>query len=260
MNANSPKTTPSAFVKPAPSGSATIVNAYPETANADDYDFAALCADPVIQACAPVKIALLHGPVYSDEPSWKNLLRYRNDIQRFFAEIGVRLVIDEHDGYAFADQAPEGEPGSDWPRLYYRDRYSFDVTCVLIVLREWLLARESVPSDEHRPIRNEDLLENLRPFSRKKNAPVEKEAKRWAEAINKVQKYGFIKRVRDGEDSWEVRPIIRAKLPIETLKDLKKTLEDAAAGRASKSSSSLSDVESMSDVTETSPDSANALS
>ena len=37
----------------------------------------------------------------------------------------MRLIVDISDGYAFIDQAHKGDAGSDWPKLLYRDRFSF---------------------------------------------------------------------------------------------------------------------------------------
>lgn len=201
-------------------------------AEAEPFNHAAFCADPSVRGSAPAKIMILRGPIYADDSAWAPVLRYEREIERFLAEIGARLVLNKHDGYAFADQAPEGEPGSDWPKLFYRDRFSFDVTCVLLVLREWLLRRESVPSDEHAPLKAEELLQQLRTFSRKNNANVEREDKRWREAVNKVVGYGFMKRVRSDEEAYVVRPIVRAKLSLDTLQELRVALERASAGTA----------------------------
>lgn len=74
------------------------------------------------------------------------------------------------------------------------------------------------------PLRLEELLAQLRPFSRKKEANVEKEEKRWREAINKVVALGFLKRWK-GEEAFVVRPIVRARLSIDHLKALRETLE-----------------------------------
>jgi hypothetical protein len=199
------------------------------------FDFAGFCSEPRIRGSAPAKIAILRGPIYAEDAAWEALLRHQAEVERFLAEIGVRLTLNVHDGYAFADQASEGEPGSDWPRLFYRDRFSYDVTCVLLVLREWLLRRESVTSDEHSPLTGEELIDSLRRFSRKQNANVEREDKRWREAINKVIDQGFLRVLKAEEERYVVRPIIRAKLDVETLAGLRVALEKAAGVAAEQS-------------------------
>ena len=194
------------------------------------FDFSTFCRNPTIREGAFAKIALMRGPIYHDEPAWEAMMRHHSDLVRFFAEVGVRLVIDSVDGFAYLDQAPDGEPGSDWPRLLYRDRFSYDATCVLVVLREWLLTQETKTREDRAPLRLEELLAQLRPFSRKKDANVEKEEKRWREAISKVTALGFLKRWK-GEEAFIVRPIIRARLSIEHLKALRETLEKHSASR-----------------------------
>lgn len=194
------------------------------------FDLVSFCRTPAVRESAPVKVALLRGPVYSDDSVWPALIRHRGEIDRFFAEIGIRVTVDEADGYSFLDQAPEGEPGADWPRLLYRDRFTYDVTCVLLVLREWLLSQETKTREERAPLKLDDLLAQLRPFSRKAATNVEKEDKRWREAINKVVALGFLKRWRT-EEAFVVRPIVRARLSLDTLTELRDTLEKHTANR-----------------------------
>jgi len=188
-------------------------------------DLNIFCASPEVRDSAPAKIALLRGPVYFEDTAWIGFVRYREEVSRFMAEVGLRVVADLSEGFAFLEQAEEGEPGFDWPKLLHRDRFSYDITCVLIVLREWLLTQETKPKDEWAPLKTDELLAQLRPFSRKRNANVEKEDKRWREAINRVVSMGYLKRWKE-EDVFKVRPIVRAKVSLEVLKDMKKTLEE----------------------------------
>lgn len=188
------------------------------------FDFEEFCQITVVREAAPLKIALLRGPIYHDDPVWEVLIKHRPDVTRFFAEVGTRLVVDVTDGFAYLDQAEEGEPGSDWPKLLRRDRFSYDVTCVLVVLREWLLTQETKTREDRSPLRLDDLLAQLRPFSRKKDGNVEKEERRWREAVNKVLALGFLKRWK-GEEAFVVRPILRARLAVDHLKALRETLE-----------------------------------
>ena len=188
------------------------------------FDYETFCSNPDVREAAPVKIALLRGPIYHDDPVWEMLLKHRPDVIRFFAEVGIRLVLDTTDGFAYLDQAEEGEPGSEWPKLLHRDRFSYDVTCVLVVLREWLLSQETKTREDRAPLRFDDLLTQLRPFSRKKDANVEKEERRWREAVNKVLALGFLKRWK-GEEAFVVRPVLRTRLAVDHLKALRETLE-----------------------------------
>jgi len=190
---------------------------------AESLNFELFCADPKIRDSAPAKTAILRGPVYSDDSTWGVLLKYRSEVERWLAEVGARLHIDMSDGFAYADHAEETEPGGDWPRLFYRDRFTFEVTCVLLVLRDWLLSQETKTRNDQVPLSYDDLLVMMRPFYRKEVANVEKEEKRWREAINKVIGYGFLKKGKT-EANLIVRPIIRAKLSIDVLKNLRESL------------------------------------
>lgn len=196
-----------------------------------EFDRTTFCANPSIRNSAPAKIALLRGPVYSDESAWVSLMQNLPEVERFFAEIGGVVRVDERDGFAMLEQAGEEMPGGTWPKFLYRDRFSYDVTCVLVIMREWLLTQEMKPRDERAPLAIDDLLTQLRPFSRKTNAPVEREKKRWLEAVNKVIVFGLAKRWGT-EEALVVRPIVRAIVSIDTLKELQETLKKFAGNRS----------------------------
>ena len=62
---------------------------------------------------AAVIIKLLRGVVYFDDKEWDTLLSYEKAIQRHMAGIGLRLHVDETDGYAYLSQPVDDE---EWRR------------------------------------------------------------------------------------------------------------------------------------------------
>lgn len=204
----------------------------------DAFDFHSFCSDPTIRKSGPVKIALFRGPIYSDDALWTVLLECHSDVVRYLAEAGLRLEINTTDGYAFARQTSDDEPGADWGKLFHTDRFTFDVTCVLVILREWLLSRETATGDAFVPLPVEDLVQDLtKHFSRRRNANADKEEKRWREAVNKVVDMGYLKRI-PGQEAFIVRPIIRAKLSLDVLQHVKVALERHASGNNNNNSES----------------------
>src|SRR5215208_2511849 len=97
--------------------------------------------DPIVPY-APAVIKLLQGVIYHDDTAaWNLLLAHQTPIQEYFARIGLVVYVDEADGFAFLRQPElESEEGSRiaLPRLIRRDRLSYHVTLLCVLLRERL--------------------------------------------------------------------------------------------------------------------------
>src|SRR5258707_2084077 len=53
----------------------------------------------------PVLIKLLKGPVeYLEKGSWEQLLQYQTELTRFLQQLGLLLVLEKEDGYAYLEQ------------------------------------------------------------------------------------------------------------------------------------------------------------
>src|SRR6202012_5550491 len=87
----------------------------------------------------PVFIKLLRGPVeYLEKTTWENLLQYKTELTGFVAQLGLSLVLDEEDGYAYLVHAvgDEDDPGSgSW---FQRRTFTYDESVLLILLRDMM--------------------------------------------------------------------------------------------------------------------------
>ena len=71
---------------------------------------------------SPVVIALFKGPVYreSGEALWTALLNLRAQVVDHMAVVGLALVVDEAEGFAFL-RSREDPDAADLPRLWLGD-------------------------------------------------------------------------------------------------------------------------------------------
>src|ERR1700733_12474673 len=89
-------------------------------------------------------VHLLQGVVYQDdERIWDLVIGHRPRLDAYFGRIGLRLVIDDGEGFAFlrqlADSELENVRGYDkLPKLFHKKRLSYDATLVCVLLREEL--------------------------------------------------------------------------------------------------------------------------
>jgi hypothetical protein len=101
---------------------------------------------------AAVILKLLRGVVYVDDKEWDTLLSYEKAVRLHMASIGLRLHVDEADGYAYLSQPDDDEIASDnghapavareLPRLVRRMPLNFEATLLCVVLRDELLKFE----------------------------------------------------------------------------------------------------------------------
>jgi hypothetical protein len=179
---------------------------------------------------APVIIKLLQGVIYNDDKeSWDNLIKYHVPIKEYFKVIAIDVLIYETEGFAFLKQKKfdDGEE-NNLPNLIDKRQLSYPVTLLCVLLVEKLIEFDATKGDSTRLIVDKDeIKEMLRLFLPEKT----NEAKlidNIDENINKLVKYGFLRKLNDTESKYEVKRILKAKVPAETLQEVKSKLEEYA--------------------------------
>lgn len=180
------------------------------------------------QVYAPVIIKLLKGVIYHHDPDWETLISYETSIRDYFGKIGVDLKIYETDGFAYLTQPKEIELEGkkvSLPRLT-NSRSLNPKTTIFCVLLRMELQKFDAQSIEGRLILSvEKMRELLEPYFE----PINDEAKFFSEVdkiINRVKDLGILKQI--SEEQYEVLPIIKAKINVEQLEELKQKLEQYA--------------------------------
>ena len=84
-------------------------------------------------AVSTAVITLMRGVVYreSHEAVWQGLLRHGAPVRDHFATIGVDVVLDETEGYAYLRSRDEEDA---LPRLVQRRSLSYPVSLLLVLL------------------------------------------------------------------------------------------------------------------------------
>ena len=86
----------------------------------------------------PVLIKLLKGPVeYLEKTTWELLLTYQVELTRFLQQLGLTLVLEKDDGYAFLEQIrlDEEENVAGWVR---RVPLGYEESVLLVLLRDMM--------------------------------------------------------------------------------------------------------------------------
>jgi len=158
-------------------------------------------------------VPLLKGVVYQEgyPEAWSALLALQARVRDYVAVLGLELVLDEAEGYAFLRSRPE-DPELRIPRLIARRQLSFPVSLLLALLRKKLAEFDATGGDTRLVISRDDVVELIRVFLPEGS----NEAKLIDQVeghINKVVDLGFLRRLKSGSgqaEMFEVRRILKA--------------------------------------------------
>jgi hypothetical protein len=193
-----------------------------------------------------VAVRLLQGVLYHDdsEANWDILLRNVTPISDYFAKLGLLLVVDEADAMAYLRQFDEEEWPSDYPeipRLFRRQPLTYETTLLCVLLRDELrrFEEQEVFSDRC-IIAQSDLLSIWQAFFPAEQDTV-KLNRQLGTALRRLEDMKFVKQFEKEPPTWEVRRIIKARVPLEDLERLRQSLIDEVTRRGETPASSESE-------------------
>lgn len=174
-------------------------------------------------------IPLLKGIVYreNDAGLWNDLIQIQARAREYVCVLGLELVIDESEGYAFlrARTEPEDDPERELPRLVARRPLSFPVSLLLALLRKKLAEFDAGGGDTRLVLSREEIVEMLRVFL-PENTNEARVMDRVDAHLNRIVELGFLRRMRSEgsvpgtQTAFEVRRIVKAFVDAQWLGEL----------------------------------------
>lgn len=182
-------------------------------------------------AVASAIIRLMQGVIYreSDEDTWTTLERSGAGVRDHFATIGVDVVVDQDEGYAFLRTRPDVEGEEALPRLVRRRTLTYSVSLLLVLLRKRLIEFETAGSEGRLVLTTEQIVEMLRLFQTESTNDA-RIVDNVESTIKKAADLGFLRQLRGQVDHWEVRRILKAYVDAETLADFAGKLREYVSG------------------------------
>jgi len=173
-------------------------------------------------------ISLLKGVLYqeNDTSVWQALIQLQARVRDHIAVLGLELVFDEAEGYAFLRARPEVEEESaKLPRLVARRPLSFPVSLLLALLRK-KLAEFDASGDATRLILSRDEIVELVRVFLPDSSNEAKLIDQIETHLNKIIELGFLRRLKanaavNGTNgaNFEVRRILKAFVDAQWLAD-----------------------------------------
>ena len=176
-------------------------------------------------------IALFKGVLYQeDDPAlWQNLLELQSRVRDYLGVLGLQLILDEAEGYAYLRQRQEDEQTAPeqaaLPRLIARRQLSYPVSLLLALLRK-RLAEFDAGSGEARLILSRGQIADLLRLFLVEGSNEAKLADRIDGHIAKVVELGFLRRLRGKDELFEVRRILKAYVDAQWLNEFDQRLRD----------------------------------
>ena len=182
------------------------------------------------RAVAVSAIRLMQGVVYQETDAWDDLVRHQGAVRDHFAVVGLEVVIDDDEGYAYLRTAdtPEGEDAL--PRVIRRRSLTYADSLLLVLLRKRLAEFESAGDPGQLVLTHDEIVEMIQLFLARSTDEA-REAHQVDASINRLVGMGFLSQLKDRKGTWEVRRILKAYVDAETLSDFSaKLAEYAEAG------------------------------
>lgn len=176
-----------------------------------------------------IVVSLLKGVLYQsdDQRHWAGLLKLQSRIRDHVSIMGLELIIDEAEGYAFLRSKPKDEDDdSSIPRLITRRPLSFHVSLLLALLRKRLAEFDAAGGDTRLVLSLDEIVELIRVF-----LPEGTNESRLIDKIetyiNKVVDLGFLRRLKSTQksESYEVQRILKAFVDAQWLAEFDAKLE-----------------------------------
>lgn len=180
---------------------------------------------------ASVVVKLLQSVIYDDDKKyWSEILNYETSVREYFGKIGLELIVNRTDGYAYLKQVEFAEDDKTRPiQLIRKMPLTYEMSLLCVLLREWLDENEVKMKSDKLYVSGKQIKERIDLFFKDKS-----NRKRLLDKFD-----GLIKQARDlgflylnqedahnsDNNQYEVKRILKAKINNEKLQELKEKLQ-----------------------------------
>lgn len=198
--------------------------------------------DKAPETLSTLAITLLKGVIYREEEErlWAAMLRLQNQVRDYMAVLGLRLIIDHAEGYAYLRSAPDTDDTENTAtptmlRLIARRPLSFHVSLLLALLRQQLVRFDALGGETRLILSRDDMSTLLQTFLPETTNEV-RQLSMIEGCIKRIVELGFLHPLPQENQQpavanplYEVRRILKAYIDAEWLATLDERLESYLA-------------------------------
>jgi len=190
-------------------------------------------ADSYPRQISLILIQLLKGVLYRDrqpEP-WHDLLTFQAVVRDYFLLVGLQVIIDESEGYAFlrqkADDVSEQRDDSSppLPRLIQRRPLSYPLSLLCVLLRKKLIEQDASGGETRLILSREQIIDMIQVFLPERGNEA-KTIDKIDTLIRKVLDLGFLRALKGEGNRYEVQRIIKALVDADWIGNLDEKLRE----------------------------------
>ncbi len=180
---------------------------------------------------ASVVIKLLQSVIYDDDKKyWNDVLNHETSVREYFGKIGLELILNRQDGFAYLKQVEFAEDDKTRPiQLIRKTPLTYEVSLLCALLREWLDESEVKMSGDKLFVTGRQIKERIDLFFRDK-ANRKRLLDKFDSLIKTTRDLGFLylnteDALNSDNNQYEIKKIIKAKINNEKLEELKNKLK-----------------------------------
>jgi Domain of unknown function (DUF4194) len=170
-------------------------------------------------------VSLMKGVTFaeSDPALWQSLVGLQPRIRDYVTVLGLDLIVDEAEGFAYLRQRPTADGEPELPRLIPRRQLGYPVSLLIALLRKTLAEFEVASGDTRLILGHEDIVEMMRVFL-PDTVNQARLMDRIDQHINRVIDMGFLRRLAGRDDQFEVRRVLKAFVDAQWLNEFEQRL------------------------------------
>jgi hypothetical protein len=169
-----------------------------------------------------VLVQLLLGPALDAQRQnklWPVLLRDERVLRSRLHELFLELVVDHDQQVAFTRQVVDSEV--DVPVLLRRASLTFIQSALVLFLREQLTVADA--RGERAVLSRAELVEHLLAYEREESSDRAKFERQAHSAVDRCKELNLLRRLKSGEERYEVSPTLKLLFPAEEIQALMRT-------------------------------------
>lgn len=190
---------------------------------------------PEFREMGVAAVRLLQGVLYAeDEATWEILLSNESELADYFLKIGLVVVVDRAEGIAYLRQLGDEQRTGGYerlPRMFRRTALGYEATLLCVLLRDEYRRFEDEDVDNERCLVDlNTLLDGWKLFFPAEADEIQLR-KRLQASLKRLEDLKFVEKFDSENDEWEVRKILKARLPLADLENLRDRLLAAEEGK-----------------------------
>lgn len=173
-------------------------------------------------------IALLKGVLYKDTypKIWADMQKNVVSLNNYFQIVGLRLYIDEAEGFAYLKQDARGDENEgDFPSLVRRQQLPYHQSLMCALLRKRMVEQDAEGSEHRLVLTREEIREMMVIYMPVQSNEVKVMGRIDADT-NKLCDYGLLRALKGEEERFEVMRIVKSFVDADWLVEFNKKLEE----------------------------------